>query len=151
MMKMYWDFYVNVRVGMVGKAITRLWSNWVFSFFQWIPSKTHEVRILRNGWLYTHIVLSELFNGDLGLHEVIVEDDNLSTQRSFLILMVLGLNHRGEVERGEKERKLGIERPRRGRRGSERRGRESQRKAGENEWEKRWRAVSQGFTLFLCQ
>lgn len=115
---------------------------------------------LRNGWLYTHIVLSELFNGDLGLHEVIVEDDDLSTQRSFLILMVLGLNQTGEVERGEKERKLGFERPGRGRRGSERRGerrserrgREIQRKAGESKREKRWRAASQSvFTLFLCQ
>lgn len=69
---------------------------------------------LRNGWLYTHIVLSELFNCDLGLQEVIVEDDDLPTQRSFLVLMVLGLKEGREGG--------GIERPgreRRGRRGEQ--------------------------------
>ena len=39
----------------------------------------------------THVVLSELIQSDLGLHEVVVQDDDLATQHSVLLLVVLGL------------------------------------------------------------
>ena len=51
------------------------------------------------GALITHIVLSEFINGDLGLHEVVVEDDDLPAEGSLLLLVVLGLQGK------EKERK----------------------------------------------
>lgn len=79
--------WVHVIGGTRGsKAATGHWSsNWPFSCFSDSP--------MRNDWLiqYTHVVSPELFNGDLGLQEVIVEDDDLPAQRSFLVLMVLGL------------------------------------------------------------
>lgn len=56
---------------------------------------------MRNDWLIqdTHVVSPELFNCDLGLQEVIVEGDDLPAQRSFLVLMVLGLKEGRERER----------------------------------------------------
>jgi len=43
---------------------------------------------------HTHIVLSEFINGDLGLHEVVVEDNDLSAEGPLLLVMVLRLPHR---------------------------------------------------------
>lgn len=38
-----------------------------------------------------HIVLLELVDGELGLHQVVVEDDDLSAQRPLFVVMVLRL------------------------------------------------------------
>lgn len=39
----------------------------------------------------TYIVLSEFINGNLRLHEVVVEDDDLPAEGSLFLFMVLGL------------------------------------------------------------
>lgn len=44
-----------------------------------------------DGALSTHIVFSELVNGDLRFHEVVVEDDDLPAEGSLFLLVVLGL------------------------------------------------------------
>lgn len=51
----------------------------------------------RRGWkcnvpfVCTHIVFSEFVDGHLGLHQVVVEDDDLSAEGSLLLFMVLRL------------------------------------------------------------
>lgn len=39
--------------------------------------------------LSTHIVLSEFINGDLRLHEVVVENNDFPAEGSFFLFMVL--------------------------------------------------------------
>lgn len=44
-----------------------------------------------------YIVLLQLLNGELGLHQVVVEHDDLSAQRALLILVVLRLMERETI------------------------------------------------------
>lgn len=39
----------------------------------------------------THVVLSEFIDGDLRLHEVVVEDDDFPAEGSLFLFMVVGL------------------------------------------------------------
>lgn len=41
----------------------------------------------------TYVVLSEFIHGDLGLHEVVVEDDDLPAEGSLFLFVVLRLQH----------------------------------------------------------
>lgn len=54
--------------------------------------------------LCTHVVLSEFIDGDLGLHEVVVEDDDFSAEGSLFLLVVVGLRRRKEQEDGQRGR-----------------------------------------------
>lgn len=59
--------------------------------------------------LSTHIVLSEFINGDLRLHEMIVENNDFPAEGSLFLLVVLWLwckRKNGQVKRetGEKEK-----------------------------------------------
>lgn len=45
----------------------------------------------------SYIVLLQLLNGELGLHQVVVEHDDLSAQRALLILVVLRLMAREQI------------------------------------------------------
>lgn len=51
----------------------------------------------------THIVLSEFIDGDLRLHEVVVEEDNFPAEGSLFLLMVLGLQRKRKNRRGRRE------------------------------------------------
>lgn len=54
--------------------------------------------------LCTHVVLSEFIDVDLGLHEVVVEDDDFSAEGSLFLLVVVGLRRRKEQEDGQRGR-----------------------------------------------
>lgn len=58
----------------------------------------------------THVVLSELIDGDLRLHEVVVEDDDFSPEGSLFLFMVVGLSYRKEdnLVKGYRKKKRGI-------------------------------------------
>lgn len=58
----------------------------------------------RRAALGTHVVLSEFIDGDLGLHEVVVEDDDFSAEGSLFLLVVVGLRRRQEREDGQSGR-----------------------------------------------
>lgn len=62
---------------------------------QWEP-------IINDGVLGTHVVLSELINGDLRFHEVVVEDDDLPAEGSLFLFMELRLQRRRIKKAGEK-------------------------------------------------
>lgn len=52
----------------------------------------------------THIVLSEFIDGDLRLHEVVVEDDDFPAKGSLFLFMVVGLQcKRKRVDKGEEK------------------------------------------------
>lgn len=55
----------------------------------------------------THIVLSELIDGDLSLHEVVVEDNDFPAEGSLFLFMVLGLQYRGRENGTRKRRTIG--------------------------------------------
>lgn len=53
--------------------------------------------------LSTHVVLSEFIDGDLCLHEVVVEDDDFPAEGSLFLLMVVGLRHERKYRQGTME------------------------------------------------
>lgn len=59
--------------------------------------------ILHDVALGTHVVLSEFIDGDLRLHEVVVEDDDFPAEGSLFLFMVVGL----QCERIDGRRKIG--------------------------------------------
>lgn len=42
----------------------------------------------------TYVIRSQLLDGDLGVHQVFIERDDLSTQRSLLLFVTLSLKHK---------------------------------------------------------
>lgn len=56
--------------------------------------------------LCTHVVLSEFIDSDLGLHEVVVEDDDFSAEGSLLLLVVVGLRRQEQEERRRERQKV---------------------------------------------
>lgn len=61
--------------------------------------------------LSTHVVLSEFIDGDLCLHEVVVEDDDFPAEGSLFLFMMVGLQHerkygQGTIEEGKKRTKV---------------------------------------------
>lgn len=63
--------------------------------------------------LSTHVVLSEFIDGNLCLHEVVVEDDDFPAEVSLFLLMVVGLQHerkyrQGTIEEVKKKQKTKV-------------------------------------------
>lgn len=59
--------------------------------------------ILHDTALGTHVVLSEFIDGDLRLHEVVVEDDDFPAEGSLFLLMVVGLQWKERTDKGEEK------------------------------------------------
>lgn len=50
-----------------------------------------RIEMIESEWKRSHVVFLQLVDGEFGLHQVVVQSDDLSAQRSFLVVMVLGL------------------------------------------------------------
>lgn len=59
--------------------------------------------IVHDAALGTHIVLSEFIDGDLRLHEVVVEDDDFPAEGSLFLFMVVGLKWKRKNQQRRRE------------------------------------------------
>lgn len=54
---------------------------------------------------YTHVVLSEFIDGDLRLHEVVIEDNDFPAEGSLFLFVVVGLQSKKKNRQKRKENK----------------------------------------------